>query len=271
MKRRMKYNKRTENSSTGFLARLGEIFERVIGNPFKRVDNNKNLCYNRYVNSVNMNVVRPTKNTQGMLQTMAETQTGFNEITKIHKVIRANKTTIEKLPATITIGENQAVHSPCLAVCNVLRDFPRVVDWLLDTFGGMVEHTEELWIKTTHTEKSDGVEVDNVEFETHRPIISSDYNHVVAMYSHDENTLKYIKYELEKYMKKVKDLEICVINSGSVDERKRVLQRAIGTVMHRDNIEDMDAFKMAIMSVAQSFSLSSEEVDEILKEINENK
>lgn len=167
-----RYYKNGKNAKNGLLATLKSIF--------KKVDKSE---HPRYDNSIQRT------NTQTMTDTLNQTTTPI-----INPL----------LPEQASIVYNKTRKSPCLNICNMLRDDPTTRQWLTENFSHLVDDTNDMWVK--FYKKSDGTET--VDIEVNEPdLLRCFYNQMYVMFSQDIRVLQYIHYEFSKRMNTLKKLE----------------------------------------------------------------
>lgn len=231
--RRKKYCKNEELSTESFLDTLHKRYEKLtneeyltlsgifkaicitvkdfcdkfIGTPYVRVDNKEPLCYH--------------KDGKSMVKTQAKTKKKRYKIRQ-DRVYSFKCLETELMTERIFVGKIPNQPMPCVSFCNVLRDKPTQIQWVLDNFGDMVEQSVEMWVKFQDKavmETAKGM-LHEHDFDVYleRPIIMEGVTHFLNLYSDDLAVLRYIEFEARKHLETIDNLNSTLSEGGRYKE-----------------------------------------------------
>lgn len=243
-----------ENKS--FISKVGSALKKFIGDPAKLIDNSIQYVDDSML-GVQINLVPIRVRKQKPVPSLASLA-GAKVETGEPKVLH--------LKPTVVVGRNEAMGTNCLCLCNVIAHNKYVVDWATENFGDKCSHVSNMWVKSTDTvlsKNDDSITAHELDICLDEPENIQGYNHMFVMYADDVNYLNYVKYEIEKYLAKLRSMEITLMNSNTKEHKLEVFAGAVEGLGGIDS--NADSLLQVIYSTGEKLGLSKEEIDEIVE------
>lgn len=238
--------------------KVGNFLVRLIGSPSQL----KNIT-NPFIGVVNIDVMQPV-----VVHTSSK---------KFQQKVEKIDCSVVKLPADIRVGLNKAVNKNCLCICNLLRYNPVCIDWVISNFGNDCLEVSNMWVCI----KDEKIQVGNNKQEVkrdviikHEPVEDDSYNHMLVLYSDDINYLNYVKFEVEKRIHVINNLDATLMQAEDRDTRINTLREAakqlLADIKSCTGDYDTSIFDKTVFRVGKKIGLEKEDIQSVVDKIHEN-